>query len=61
MEKKRLEKYYCKNCGAWLGMKTSQAITKGILPYCRNCRDNVEISDIKIEKKIYKSCRSANK
>lgn len=44
MEKIKYEKFYCKYCGRWLGLKRPEGKTDGILPYCSNCKTNVEIT-----------------
>lgn len=36
-------KFYCSKCGTWLGVKEKDTPTKGIYPYCKRCKKNVEI------------------
>lgn len=37
-------KFYCKKCGLWLGVSRKEVPIKGIYPYCKHCKKNVEIT-----------------
>ncbi len=41
---KEKEKFYCKICGKWLGVKDKGSETNGFFPYCPRCHKNVEIT-----------------
>ncbi len=50
------EKFYCKCCGKWLGIKSKKTEATGVFPYCPRCHKNVEITS-----KYKDKCHSAVK
>lgn len=51
-------KYFCKECGRWLGIQREDAIQEGIYPYCPKCKKNVKTT---IKKEDIVTCQSASK
>lgn len=40
----KFDRFFCANCGKWLGVKKENSDIDGIYPYCTKCRKQVEIT-----------------
>lgn len=40
-----MKKFYCANCGKWLGVKDEKSSLDGVFPYCPKCRKQVSVSE----------------
>lgn len=38
-------KIYCSECGKWLGVKSQDANTSGVFPYCPRCKKQVTVTE----------------
>lgn len=45
MNQETYTKFYCENCGKWLGVFDKQAKLEGVFPYCNRCKEAVPITN----------------
>lgn len=50
-------KFFCADCGRWLGVKEANSSMKGIFPYCPACKKQVIATEIQVKKYHSAKCQ----
>lgn len=54
----KVTRFFCSECGKWIGVKNSSASMDGVFPYCPRCKKPVTITTQPVENKYFSAkCR----